>query len=300
MSQDRLTLSAHAKVNLWLRVLGKRADGFHEVATRMCPIALADEVTVQAEPGGETRLTCSDRSIPTDESNLAMKALRGFEKAAGRVQPFHLHLEKRIPHGAGLGGGSSDAAAVLRALNQLSGEPLTAAQLHDIAAGLGSDVPFFLHGGVCDASGRGEVLTPVADFPWELPLVLIKPPFGISTPWAYQRWAGSAELKGVRYAPQECPWGSMVNDLERPVFQKWTMLPAVKTWLLEQPETQAALMSGSGSTMFAVCHTAEGAEALAAKARELCGETTQVVVTRSVGGLSTKRRGGTENALSPK
>jgi 4-diphosphocytidyl-2-C-methyl-D-erythritol kinase len=284
MSQRRLTLSAHAKVNLWLRVLGKRADGFHDVQTRMCPIALADEVSVEADPGGATRLTCSDPTILTDESNLAMKALRGFERVSGRTEAWHIHLEKRIPHGAGLGGGSSDAAAVLQAVNRLSGEPLSAGQLHEIAAGLGSDVPFFLRRCVCDASGRGEVLTPVADFSWELPLVLIKPPFGIPTPWAYQRWAGSKELKGVRYAPQDCPWGGMVNDLERPVFEKWVMLPAVKTWLLEQPETRAALMSGSGSTMFAVCHTAGGAEALAERARDFCGESTQVVVTRTVRG----------------
>jgi 4-diphosphocytidyl-2-C-methyl-D-erythritol kinase len=283
MIKERLSLPAHAKVNLSLRVLGKRADGFHEVLTRMCPVSLADEVSVQAEAGGTSRLTCSDTTIPTDESNLAVKALRAFEKASGVTSGWHIHLEKRIPHGAGLGGGSSDAAAVLRALNRLSGEVLTPAQLHEIAASLGSDVPFFLHGTVCDASGRGEVLAPVADFPWRLPLVLIKPPFGIATPWAYQRWSASREMKGVNYAPQECPWGAMVNDLERPVFQKWLMLPALKSWLLEQTESRAALMSGSGSTVFAVCHTEEGASSLAQKAREFCGETSQVFVCSSVG-----------------
>jgi 4-diphosphocytidyl-2-C-methyl-D-erythritol kinase len=112
--------------------------------------------------------------------------------------------------------------------------------------------------------------------------VLIKPPFGIATPWAYQQWAGSTELRGVQYAPQECPWGSMLNDLERPVFQKWLMLPALKTWLNEQAETRAALMSGSGSTVFAVCHTEEGAASLAQRAREFCGETSQVIVCRTV------------------
>ena len=127
MSQLRLVLPAHAKVNLWLRVRGKRPDGFHEVDTRMCPIALADEVSVERSAEGESRLTCSDSSIPTDESNLALKALRGFEKRSGRVASWHIHLEKRIPHGAGLGGGSSDAAAVLRAVNHLSGSPLRAA-----------------------------------------------------------------------------------------------------------------------------------------------------------------------------
>lgn len=281
MSERSLILSSPAKVNLWLRVLGKRPDGFHEVHTRMCPISLADEVRLTAKGGGTTELTCSDPTVPTDESNLALKALRAFEKAAGEVRAWGIHLEKRVPHGAGLGGGSSNAAAVLRGVNELCGGPLAPAQLHEIAAGLGSDVPFFLHGRPCDASGRGEVLKPVEDFPWVLPLVLIKPPFGIPTPWAYQRWAGSKELKGVSYAPQECPWGAMVNDLERPVFEKWLTLPALKTWLLEQPETRAALMSGSGSTVFGVCQTEEGAEGLAERAREFCGETTKVVVTCS-------------------
>src|SRR5215207_1338778 len=118
MSRRSLVLPAHAKVNLWLRVLGRRPDGFHEVDTRMCPIALADEVTLDEAAGGETQLTCSDPTIPVDGSNLALKALRGFEKASGLCPAWHIHLEKRIPHGAGLGGGSSDAAAVLRAINQ--------------------------------------------------------------------------------------------------------------------------------------------------------------------------------------
>ncbi len=278
MSLRTLTLPSPAKVNLWLRVLGKRPDGFHQVDTRMCPVTLADEVRLTVKPAGAPVLTCSDPSVPSDESNLALKALRAFERATGSQWPCEIHLEKRIPHGAGLGGGSSNAAAVLRALDDLAGHPLAAEQLHAIAAALGSDVPFFLHGCVCDASGRGETLVPVPAFPWELPLVLIKPPFGISTPWAYQHWAASTELRGVLYAPQDCPWGAMVNDLERPVFQKWLMLPAVKTWLLEQPETRAALMSGSGSTMFAVCHSSGAAESLAAKAREFCGSTSQVIV----------------------
>lgn len=282
MTDSSLILPSPAKVNLWLRVLGKRPDGFHEVHTRMCPISLADEVRVTLKPEGATVLTCSDESVPTDESNLALKALRAFEKATGAVRAWDIHLEKRIPHGAGLGGGSSNAATVLAALNELSGSPLTAAQLHELAAGLGSDVPFFLHGCTCDAGGRGEQLVPVVDFPWVLHLVLMKPPFGISTPWAYQRWAPSQELRGVDYASQPCPWGEMVNDLERPVFEKWLMLPALKTWLREQPETLAALMSGSGSTMFAVCTDAEAAKALAVKAAEFCGETTQVHTVTTV------------------
>ena len=278
-----LTLFSPAKINLWLHSLKRRPDGFHDLQTRMSPLELADVVSLAPSADGKAMLTCSDESLPVDESNLAMKALRGFERASGLTCGWHIHLEKHIPHGAGLGGGSSNAAAVLRGLNTLHREPLSKAALHDIAAQLGSDVPFFLYGRTCDASGRGEVITPVDNYGWELPIVLIKPAFGISTPWAYQQWAGSKELAGVKYDAQCCNWGQMVNELERPVFEKWLWLPAMKMWLLEQAECAAALMSGSGSTMLAVAHDAATAQSLAAKTRAYCGDNTWVHVTHTVG-----------------
>jgi len=118
-----------------------------------------------------------------------------------------------------------------------------------------------------------------ADFPGHLPLVLIKPPFPIPTPWAYKRWAASKEIPGVLYAPQLCPWGAMSNDLERPVFEKFLLLPSMKTWLLEHGEVQAALMSGSGSTMFAITQTPVQAAELADRAREWCGDTAWIQPT---------------------
>lgn len=248
----------------------------------MCPISLADEVTVILKSSGDTVLTCNDPSIPTNESNLALKALHAFERHLGATSPWEIHLEKRIPHGAGLGGGSSNAASVLLAANQLSGYPFSASELSGIASEIGSDVPFFLHQRTCDATGRGEIVNPVEHFPWKLPLVLLKPPFGIPTPWAYKRWMDSKEMSGVTYAPQVCPWGAMVNDLERPVFEKWSLLPTLKMWLLDQPETQAALMSGSGSTVFAVTRSAGEAGLVAERARALCGETTQVFVASTL------------------
>lgn len=282
MSSPVLQLSCPAKINLHLRVLGKREDGFHALDTRLCPLDLNDTLSFSEGPPapGSSQLTCSDASLPTDETNLVMKALRAFEKATGTAQSWNLHLEKRIPHGAGLGGGSSNAAMTLRGLNLLSGHPLSQETLVALGSQLGSDVPFFLYDAVCDATGRGEVLTPV-EFPWQLPVVLIKPPFGIPTPWAYQQWSTSTQLQGVLYAPQLCPWGPMVNDLERPVFEKWTLLPALKMWLLDQVETRAALMSGSGSTVFAVAQSETDAAALATKAATYCGETTWVKVVRA-------------------
>jgi len=283
MPVSTLELPSHAKINLWLRVLGKRDDGFHEVETRLVKIDVAD--TVRLSLTGKTpgiALTCNVPSIPTDDSNLAIKALKAFEARAGILKGWSIHLEKRIPHGAGLGGGSSNAATILRSANQLLGQPLSLDALIDIAAGIGSDVPcFLLDTPAADGSGRGERVTP-AEFPWQLPLVLIKPPFPIPTPWAYKNWSTSKELSGVLYAPQHCPWGEMVNGLERPVFEKHLLLPTLKTWLLSHGSVRAALMSGSGSTMFAITRTDVEAAALAAEARQFVGDTAWVTATRTL------------------
>lgn len=277
-----MTFHSPAKINLWLRILGKREDGFHEVRTRLCRLALEDTVEVEHRGAGTSvSLTCSEPGVPVDESNLALKAVRAFEARTGRQSSWRIHLEKQIPAGAGLGGGSGNAATVLRACNELTGDPLTQEQLIEVGAQIGSDVPcFLLDTPAADGAGRGEQVTPV-DFPWRLPLLLIKPPFPIPTPWAYKHWADSRERPGVLYAPQLCPWGEMVNDLERPVFEKYLLLPTLKTWLLEQGEVRAALMSGSGSTMFAVTETPAQAAELALRARELVGDTAWIQATQT-------------------
>lgn len=279
-----LELSSPAKINLWLNILGKREDGFHEVETRLCKVAIADTVTVELlGPGNTVELTCSEQGIPLDESNLATKAIRAFEASAQQTHSWRIHLEKRIPSGAGLGGGSSNAAAVMRAANELTGHPLALPDLLTIAGGIGADVPcFLLDEPAADGTGRGEQVIPV-EFPWQLPLVLIKPPFPIPTPWAYKRWASSLELPGVPYGPQHCPWGTMVNSLERPVFEKYRLLPALKSWLLGHGTVRAALMSGSGSTMFAITETDADAAALADEARLWCGDTAWVQATQTLG-----------------
>lgn len=275
-----MTFHSPAKINLWLRVLGKRNDGFHEVQTRLCRLALGDTVEVEHRgKGTQVDLTCSDPAVPLDESNLAMKALRAFENRTGKQSSWRLHLEKKIPAGAGLGGGSSNAATVLRACNELTGKPLSQTQLIELGAQIGSDVPcFLLDTPAADGAGRGEQVTP-AEFPWQLPLVLIKPPFPIPTPWAYKRWAGSKEIPGILYAPQLCEWGAMVNDLERPVFEKFILLPTLKMWLLEQGEVRATLMSGSGSTMFAITDNAAQTTDLVERAHVWCGETSWIQAT---------------------
>lgn len=283
MPSASLELPSHAKVNLWLRILGRREDGFHEVETRLVKVGVADTVSLTlADASDGIRLTCNVPGIPTDDSNLAIKALKAFEARAGVSCGWIVHLEKRIPHGAGLGGGSSNAATVLKAANQLLDNPLSMEALLKIAAAIGSDVPcFLLDTPAADGTGRGEKVVPV-EFPWRLPLVLIKPPFPIPTPWAYKKWSTSKELSGVSYAPQLCPWGEMVNHLERPVFQKHLLLPTLKNWLLDHGSVRAALMSGSGSTLFAITGTDIEAAALAEEARHYCGDTSWVQATHTL------------------
>jgi 4-diphosphocytidyl-2-C-methyl-D-erythritol kinase len=260
---------ARAKINLSLRILGKRGDGFHEIDTLIAPIALADELEFTDAPA--FAFSCSDASLPTDDSNLAVRAARLFAERTGQPTNVQIHLEKRIPHGAGLGGGSSDAAAVLRALNERANDVLSLADLTALAAQLGSDVPFFLHDSAARCRGRGEIVEPC---PLEVAyrLLLIKPPFPVPTPWAYRRWLDSKELPEVSYAPQRLAWGDLENDLERPVFEKYLFLAALKSWLAAQTEVAGALMSGSGSTSFAVVHGSASINELERRARAEFGD----------------------------
>jgi 4-diphosphocytidyl-2-C-methyl-D-erythritol kinase len=259
---------APAKVNLTLRVVGKRADGFHEIETLIVPLGLSDTLTV--ESADEWSFSCNDPTVPGDESNLVVRAARLYYQETGLKPNVRVHLAKAIPHGAGLGGGSSDAAATLRMLDAFHGTRLPREPIIRMAAELGSDVPVFVEAKPAWCRGRGEIVE-TADFSGKLPLLLLKPSFGVPTPWAYQHWKNSRPLEGVRYEAQEFPWGSLQNDLERPVFEKYLVLAAMKEWLRRQPESTGALMSGSGSTMFAILRHAGTGETLAKRAREMYG-----------------------------
>jgi 4-diphosphocytidyl-2-C-methyl-D-erythritol kinase len=158
--------------------------------------------------------------------------------------------------GAGLGGGSSDAAAVLVALDSIFETGLGIEPLEEIAAILGSDVPFFVRGQPAICRGRGEIIQPFDVFE-KLKLLLLKPPFAVETPWAYKAWAASRSLPGDPEDEQDLGWTRIFNALERPVFEKFLMLPVMKEWLRQQPEVRAAAMSGSGSTIFAVMREGE-------------------------------------------
>lgn len=260
-----LILHAPAKLNLSLRVLGKRDDGFHEIDTLMVKLpGLADEL--EFRDADDFSFNCDDPSVPGDEGNLVVKAARAFEAVAGISCKCSISLKKVIPHGAGLGGGSSDAAMTLLGLNRLHDHPLGVTRLHDLATSLGSDIPFFLTTGAARCTGRGEKIEPVPSPP-VMPILLLKPSFGAETPDVYKRWKHSFQIPTIRYAPQEVQGISLVNDLERPVFEKHRFLAELKQWLLDRRETAAALMSGSGSTVFAVLRDGADAHSVATAAR---------------------------------
>ncbi|MEQ1859817.1 MAG: 4-(cytidine 5'-diphospho)-2-C-methyl-D-erythritol kinase [Chthoniobacteraceae bacterium] len=276
-----MEFSAPAKINLSLRVVRRREDGFHEIDSLLVPISLSDRIDIELRDDGGLDFTCDDPGVPADETNLVVRAARLFCAEAGIEPQMRIHLEKRIPHGAGLGGGSSDAAATLLALDKLSDAAFPRETLLRLAAELGSDVPFFILGRPARARGRGELLD-VSRFPHRLPLLLLKPPFAVPTPWAYQRWRDSRELPGVRYSAQPQPWGELVNDLERPVFEKHLLLATLKSWLLRQPECAGALMSGSGSTVFAVLRDKADSNPLADRAAAEFGPTLWCCATETI------------------
>lgn len=246
-----IALSARAKINLSLRILGKRTDGYHELETLMAPISLSDEIEINHTHGnapGMISLTCNDPSLPTGLENLCVKAAQAFQKETGLNESIAITLLKRTPHGAGLGGGSSDAAAVLRGMNELFDEPLVFEELHQLATSLGSDIPFFLNAKPAWCRGRGELLEEVTPLPdWRL--LLIKPPFSIATEWAYKQFSKNESLSYQE--PQILDGITIQNDLEEPVFKKYLVLPILKKWLQQRLEVSAAWMTGSGSTMVA-------------------------------------------------
>jgi 4-diphosphocytidyl-2-C-methyl-D-erythritol kinase len=267
IEMQRMQILAPAKINLSLKILGRRDDGFHELETLIAPISLYDELRIEKKrPGNEIKFRCDDPSVPQDDDNLAVRAANAFFEATKIEPAISIELKKKIPHGAGLGGGSSDAASVLIALNELFNAKLSREALAEMAEPIGSDVPFFVFQSAALCKGHGETVTPV-NLKRQFSILLLKPAFAISTIWAYSRWRDSREIPGVRYEAQQFADQTFVNDLERPVFEKFVFPAHLKMWLLGQSEVGAALMSGSGSTMFTVMHQDADAENLAKRAK---------------------------------
>lgn len=255
-----------AKVNLYLKVLGRRADGYHEVVTVMQPLGLAD--VLAARPAPRLSLECDHPEVPRGPENLVWQAAEKFAQAVGQPLKVHFRLEKRLPVAAGLGGGSSNAAAALHLLNRLAGGPLKMAALHRLAAQLGADVPFFLYSGPALAQGIGTELTPL-DLPpyW---YVLLNPGFPLSTRWVYESLDLEALFRvgapALEVLDQGRPETWVANDLETVAFKRYPILQELKEQL-RRAGARTAAMSGSGPTLFGLFEAEEAALAAAHELR---------------------------------
>jgi 4-diphosphocytidyl-2-C-methyl-D-erythritol kinase len=267
-----LEKQSFCKVNLLLNILGKRPDGFHELETVMHPVPLYDELTF-TRSGQRVHLTCEDSTLPVDGRNLVARAATLFLTEAGISEGISISLRKRIPIAAGLGGGSGNAATTLLACNELFGRPLPSDVLEKLAATLGSDVPFFLQSQPALAAGRGEIIEPLEPFAAMrgAHMILAHPGFGISTPWAYGELARHPEaLKGkpgraqrlislLKGTDLRAAGAEFYNSLESPALKKYPLLQLFQEFFRENGAC-GTLMSGSGSSTFALFSEAAAAE----------------------------------------
>ena len=294
MTKDgTVTVDGHAKINLTLDILGLRPDGFHEVSMVMQSIGLRDTLTLaRAEDGISLRIDApglyGGDSLPADSTNLAWRAADLMQREYGLRSGVAIHLTKRIPIAAGLAGGSADAAAVLRGMNELFGLGLSEEELCIQGGKLGSDIPFCIQGGTMLATGRGEVLHRLPDFP-ELPVVLAKPKVEISTAWAYKRYdeVGSpvhpdndAMQKEIKRGDIEAVAKLLCNALESVTIEKCGVIDDYKQVMLDQGAI-ASMMSGSGPTVFGLARTEERAEQIAIFLKRFTDA--EVFVTRTTG-----------------
>jgi 4-diphosphocytidyl-2-C-methyl-D-erythritol kinase len=267
--KDSISLISYAKVNLGLRILRRRPDGFHDIQTILQTIDLQDEVRISPSRNGNIQVLCQHPEVPSGSKNLAHRAARLIQREFGVRRGCRIEIVKNIPPAAGLGGGSSNAAAALVGLNRLWKLDLPKKTLTDLAARLGSDVPFFLEGGTALAQGRGERLRALRVVP-EFWLVLIKPDFSIETSWAYGRvkipltlnsqYVKLNSLKEILTLEQLL--NILDNDLEDVVEESFPSIGKIKEELLSKGAMGAA-MSGSGSSVFGLVKTQKAAERLA-------------------------------------
>ena len=284
--ESRLILKAHAKINLALEVLGKRPDGYHEVAMIMQSVSLHDTLILSLQESDIT-LMCDRPELPCDHSNLAYRAAELLRREVGATQGVHIELTKRIPLAAGLAGGSTDAAAVLKGLNRLWGLALSPVELEQLAARLGSDVPFCLWGGTSLATGRGEMLTPLPDFTGH-GVVLANPSLQVSTAWVYGNYRDAAgnrrrDISSLRHSIEQPDFSAVAdtlfNDLETVTVPAYPQVAEIKEQLL-QAGAAGVLMSGSGPTVFAL--TPDFASAAELAGRAALGEDVAVFIAETV------------------
>jgi 4-diphosphocytidyl-2-C-methyl-D-erythritol kinase len=287
----RLERSSPCKINLLLNILGKRPDGFHELETLMHPVPLYDTLTFERTEGQELTLTGSHSELPVDSSNLVWRAMDAFRQSTGLRVGLRVHLEKRLPLAAGIGAGSANAAITLLALNELFQEPLSSKTLVSLASKLGSDVPFFLQTQPALATGRGEQILPMDWFPalqttW---VVLVHPGFGVPTAWAYKaladfpeavngrRGQGEELARALRTSSLNAASRLFYNSLEAPVLRKYPILTLYQEFLRERGAA-VTLMSGSGSSTFALVESQTQAEDLKRQFVDHFGSTCWIAV----------------------
>ena len=298
-TQAELTAFSPAKINLYLRITRKRPDGYHDLETVMLPLDFGDEIVCQLRPAGLS-MECDNATLPTDDRNLALRAARQLAECCQVKQGAHIILRKRTPLAAGLGGGSSNAAVVLATLNKLWHLNAPAATLHELAAGMGSDINFFLAGSTALCRGRGELVEPV---PCRLSatVLLINPGFGISTKWAYESWAKAAAgltptpTSGLTATPPPVTLliralanddlagvaAALFNSLEAPSVGKFPVLDLLKG-ALRANGAAGAMMSGSGATVFGLFAEAGDAVRAAAQISAEFGPSMWTYMTRAV------------------
>jgi 4-diphosphocytidyl-2-C-methyl-D-erythritol kinase len=264
MNTKNYRIKAPAKINIRLKVTSRRPDGYHELVSIMAPVEIFDILDLTSPYNGHIQISCEGRDVPADESNLAYRAARDFMSYAGIKDGVLIVLNKNIPVAAGLGGGSSDGAAVLLALNEMYSNPLSEPELHKLALKLGADVPFFLKGVPSLATGVGELLEPILNWP-ESWYVIITPPIQVSTAWVY----GNLKLELttgeydyiVKILKNDTFTISMLleNDLERVTTASFPIINTLKK-LLVDAGAEGAIMSGSGPSVFGVFASREKAE----------------------------------------
>ncbi|MBI3398603.1 MAG: 4-(cytidine 5'-diphospho)-2-C-methyl-D-erythritol kinase [Deltaproteobacteria bacterium] len=252
-----------AKVNLFLRVLRKRDDGYHDIVSLMQHISLYDEIVLDVGEGNGIFMECDEKNIPLDNTNLAFRAAEAFLDRTGLKRRVCIKMKKRIPVGAGLGGGSSNAASVLMGLNEITASGLSGDELMKIGAGLGSDVPFFILRGSAIASGRGERLEGIKIHRFWY--VLINPGFQVSTAWAYKNLNLTKNIEDINITiskvlplfsadglrDSHALKGFLINDLEDVTIKRYPEINGLKNALTDRGAF-AALMSGSGPTVFGI------------------------------------------------
>jgi 4-diphosphocytidyl-2-C-methyl-D-erythritol kinase len=277
-----MKVATPAKINLYLKILGKRPDGYHDLETLMCPLDLADDLEITPDSNDKTiRLTIENSNLSTGPDNLITRAAQSFLNKSGIQSGLKIHLNKRIPIGGGLAGGSTNAASTLLTLNKIFDHPLKPEQLHEIAATLGSDINFFLDRSPAICTGRGEIVKPCSlpDLGYAL---LINPGFGVPTPWAYKTYATSDKIPHIGKPLWPDAPHHFQNDLENPVFTKFFWIAEAKRWLQQQPETYDSLMSGSGATVFALIHDSKDADKLLTRTRDYFGSDLWIQKTKLI------------------